>query len=409
MCGGSGAVVIDAGRYRIARAGQPALVTKIGTMPDKTLLPLRLARLRSQHLTDSSRLDADVATVTRSVCVIQAQSFDAARHQIRVRSAGLTAAAVDRAFAEERSVVRTWLMRGTWHLCALEDVRWLVSIFGPVINQLGAARMRNLGLDPDTCARGVTVIRKALAGGPMARREIRTRLVSAGVLEEPVGQTMMHLIFHAAALGVVCSGPRVGRDDSFVLLDDWVPKSTGPRGEAALAELARRYFSAYGPASAADFAAWSHLKVGLIRDAMMAVGSELVEFPGPVRGLWTLGPMTADHEIGRPEVRLLGHFDTFLLGYKRREHHGGPDAENWIHDGGGGWIRPVVCVDGLFLGGWQMAQTAHEIEVKVMPFDRIARSADPAIGREVASIGRFLERPARWSRGPLVGFNPTPT
>jgi hypothetical protein len=378
-------------------------------MPDKTLLPLRLARLRSQHLTDSSRVAADVAAVTRAVCVIQAQAFDAARHQIRVRSTGLTAAAVDHAFAEERSVVRTWLMRGTWHLCAADDVRWLVSIFGPVINQLGAARMRNLGLDEATCEHGVAVIRKALAGGPMARREIRKRLVSAGVLTEPIGQTMMHLIFHAAALGAVCSGPRIGRDESFVLLDDWVPRSKGPRGEAALAELARRYFAAYGPASQADFAAWSHLKVGLTRTAMTAVGSELVEFPGPVRGLWTLGAVRVEPDLRSPEVRLLGHFDTFLLGYRRREHHGGKDAENWIHDGGGGWIRPVVCVDGWILGGWRMEQTAHEIEVKVMPFDRIARRADPAIGREVASIGRFLERPARWSRGPLVGFNPTPT
>jgi hypothetical protein len=378
-------------------------------MPDKTLLPLRLTRLRSQHLTDSSRLETDVATVARSVCAIQAQAFDAARHQIRVRSACLTAADVNRAFEEERSVVRTWLMRGTWHLCAADDVRWLIDIFGPVINQLGAARMRNLGLDDATCARGVAVIRKALAGGPMARREIRRQLVSAGVLEEPVGQTMMHLIFHAAALGVVCSGPRIGRDDSFVLLDDWVRPSKGPRGEAALAELARRYFAAYGPASEADFAAWSHLKIGLIRAAMTAIGSELVEFPGPIRGLWTLGPAVTDPGTAGPVVRLLGHFDTFLLGYRGREHHGGSDAEAWIHDGGGGWIRPVVCVDGWILGGWRMEQTAREIEVKVMPFDRIGRRADPGIGREVASIGRFLERPARWSRTPLVGFNPMPT
>src|SRR5580658_10948995 len=348
-------------------------------MPDKTLLPLRLARLRSQHLTDSSRLDADVAAVTRAVCVIQAQAFDAARHQIRVRSTGLTAAAVDHAFAEERSVVRTWLMRGTWHLCAADDVRWLVSIFGPVINQLGAARMRNLGLDAATCARGVAVIRKALAGGPMARREIRKRLLSAGVLEEPVGQTMMHLIFHAAALGAVCSGPRIGRDESFVLLDDWVPRSKGPRREAALAELARRYFAAYGPASESDFAAWSHLKKAMIRTAMTAVAPDLVAYPGPVRGLWTLGPASVDPEAKGPVVRLLGHFDTFLLGYRRREHLGGPEAETWIHDGGGGWIRPVVCVDGWIHGGWRLEKRAHDIEVTIMPFDRISARADPAI------------------------------
>jgi hypothetical protein len=377
-------------------------------MPDATILQLRLARLRSQHLTDDTRMDGDVATVVRAVCALQAQAFDAARHQVRVRSAGVTAAAVDRAFEQERSVVRTWLMRGTLHLCAADDLRWLIDVFGPAVNRFGASRRRNLGLNDATCVRGVAVMRKALAGGPMARRQLRERLVSAGVLEEPVGQMLVHLIFHAAALGIVCSGPRMGRDDSFVLLDDWVPQSKGPRGAAALAELARRYFAAYGPASEADFYAWSGLRSAVIRSAMAAVGAELVEFPGPIRGLWTLGP-PVDAEIIRPAVRLLGHFDTFLLGYRRREHIGDAAAEAWIHDGGGGWIRPVICVDGWIAGGWRMERPSGEIEVTVMPFDRISRRADPAIGREVASIGSFLERPARWSRGPLVGFNSAPT
>src|SRR6202140_2175812 len=241
-------------------------------MPDATLLRLRLARLRSQHLTDDTRLGGDVAAVTRAVCALQAQAFDAARHQVRVRSEGLTASAVDRAFEQERSVVRTWLMRGTLHLCAADDLRWLIDVFGPAVNQFGAARRKNLGLDDATCARGVAVIRKALSDGPMARRQLRERLVSAGVLEEPVGQALLHLIYHAAALGIVCSGPRMGRDDSFVLLDDWVPQSKGPRGAAALAELARRYFAAYGPASEADFYAWSGLRSAAIRSAMAGAG-----------------------------------------------------------------------------------------------------------------------------------------
>jgi len=373
-------------------------------MPDPALLHLRLARLRSQHLTDDSRLHADVASVARSVCALQAQAFDAARHQVRVRSAGLTAAAVDRAFEHDRTVVRTWLMRGTLHLCAADDVRWLLDVFGSAINQLGASQRRNLGLDDATCKRGVAVIRTALTGGPMARRQIREGLVSAGVLEEPVGQTLVHLLFHAAALGVICSGPRMGRDDSFVLLDDWVPKSKGPAGDAALAELARRYFAAFGPAGAADFAAWSGLRQTVIRAAMAAMSSELVEYPGPTPGLWTLGPAADISGIARPDVRLLGHFDTYLLGYRRREHLGGADAEAWIHDGGGGWIRPVICVDGWISGGWRLDQARGEVEIKVMPFDRISRRADAAIGREVAAIGQFLERPAHWSRGPLVGF-----
>jgi hypothetical protein len=374
---------------------------KIATMADTTLLHLRIARLRSQHLTDDTRVTGDVAAVTRSVCAIQAQAFDAARHQVRARSVGLTAAAVDQAFEEERSVVRTWLMRGTLHVCAADDLRWLMDVFGNAINQFGASGRRNLGLDDATCARGVAVIRTALAAGPMARREIRRHLVDAGVLEEPVGQTLVHLLYHAAACGVVCCGPRMGRDDSFVLLDDWVPPSKGPRGEAALAELALRYFGAYGPAGEADFAAWSGLRRSTIRAAMAAIGPELVEFPGSVRGLWTLGPAIPDPDLVRPAVRLLGHFDTYLLGYRRREHLGDAAAEAWIHDGGGGWIRPVICVDGWIAGGWRLEKSSSGIEITVMPFDRISRRSDPAIGRETASIGSFLERPARWSRGPL--------
>ena len=142
---------------------------------------------------------------------------------------------------------------------------------------------------------------------------------------------------------------------------------------------------------------------------MAAIGTELVEFPGSIRGLWTLGPAIADADLVRPAVRLLGHFDTYLLGYRRREHLGDAAAEAWIHDGGGGWIRPVICVDGWIAGGWRMELAGREIEIKVMPFDRITRRADPAISREVASIGRFVERPARWSRDPLVGFVSAPT
>src|SRR4029077_3945607 len=174
-------------------------------MPDPNLLHLRLARLRSQHLTDDTRVDGDVAGVTRAVCALQAQAFDAARHQVRVRSAGVTSGAVDRAFEIERSVVRTWLMRGTLHLCAADDLRWLMDVFGPAVNQFGASRRKNLGLDDATCARAVAVIRKALTSGPMARRQIRERLVSAGVVAEPVGQLVLQLVYHPGAPGPVCS------------------------------------------------------------------------------------------------------------------------------------------------------------------------------------------------------------
>jgi Winged helix DNA-binding domain len=372
-------------------------------MPDASTLPLRLARLGAQRLTDATRLDADPAAIARAVCTVQAQSFDAARHQLRVRSTELTAGAVDRAFEEDRSVVRTWLMRGTLHLCAVDDLRWMLGVLGPNSNRLGESRRIGLGLDEAACRRAVAVMRKVLAHGPLPRRQIREHLVTAGVVDEPVGQLVIHLLFHAATIGAICCGPRMGRDDSFVLLDDWVPDSDGPRGEAALVELARRYLMAYGPASVADFAAWSGLPSRLARAGMAGIGADRAAFPGALPGLYTLGPVASGARSGRPVVRLLGHFDTFLLGYRRRDLVGDATAEAWIHQGGGGWIRPVVCVDGWVVGGWRLDPRGKRFELTVTPFVPLSARVEAGIGREVDSISRFLERPMRWTSGALVG------
>jgi hypothetical protein len=370
---------------------------------DASTLPLRLARIGAQRLTDGTRLGPDPAAVAGAVCAVQAQSFDACRHQLRVRGVGLTAAAVNRAFETERSVVRTWLMRGTLHLCAAEDLRWMLDALGPRNNRYDATRRIAVGLDDATCRRGIAVLRKALAHGPMARRMIREHLVSAGVLSEPVGQSLLHLLFHAASLGVICCGPRMGRDDRFVRLEEWVAASGGPRGDGALAELARRYLVAFGPASSRDFAAWSGLPLGMATAGFAAIARDLVEFPGAIRDHWTVGPAPDAVLTGRPVVRLLGHFDTFLLGYRRREHLGDTNAEEWIHQGGGGWIRPVVLVDGWIVGGWRLDPSAGGFEVRVTRFEPHSGRIEAGIRREVASIGRFLERAVRWTSEPLVG------
>ena len=309
----------------------------------------------------------------------------------------LTAAGVDHAFEKERSVVRTWLMRGTLHVCAADDIRWMLDVLGPVANRLGRSRRVSIGLDDATCTRGIAVIRGALAHGPMARRALRDRLVSAGVLSEPVGQSLIHLLFHAATLGVICCGPRMGRDDSFVLLDDWVAQSRGPRGDAAIAELARRYLAANGPASTRDFAAWSGLPSPLAKAGMTAIAADIVEFPGPVAGLWTLITAASSEPVRRPVVRLLGHFDTYLLGYRTRDHLGDDAAEAWIHTGGGGWIRPVVCVDGWIVGGWRLDARGRDLEITVTPFEPHSARVEAGIGREVAEISAFVERPVRWT------------
>jgi hypothetical protein len=132
------------------------------------------------------------------------------------------------------------------------------------------------------------------------------------------------------------------------------------------------------------------------------IGARLGAFPGGIPGLWTLGPVAGDAPSRRPIVRLLGHFDTYLLGYRRREHMGDAAAEHWIHKGGG-WIRPVVCVDGWIVGGWRLESRGAETEVTVTPFVRLPTRVAAGIQGEVDSISRFLVRPVRWTSEALVG------
>src|SRR5438552_2530682 len=164
---------------------------------------VRRARLAAQRLTDATRLRADPAAIARAVCGIQAQDMRAAQLALRVRSTGLTVAIVDEAIARKRSVVRTWLMRGTLHLVAGEDVRWMLGLLGPFIDRRDETRRRQLGLDAALCKRGVAAMRKLLSGGPMTRPQLREQLRARGLPIAATGQAMIHLVAHAAHVGAV--------------------------------------------------------------------------------------------------------------------------------------------------------------------------------------------------------------
>src|SRR5712691_9968341 len=184
-------------------------------------------RARAQRLTRDAAAGAPPATILHEVCGLQAQLGSAATLGMRVRSAGLDAGKVKRALNDERSIARTWLMRGTLHVVAAEDVRWLLQLLGPVFARAGASRHAQLGLDDDLKARGVAAIEKILTeGGPMTRYELVDRLRSQRVGLDPKSQAPIHLIGLAALQGILCLGPdRKDGGSSYVLLDDWVPRT----------------------------------------------------------------------------------------------------------------------------------------------------------------------------------------
>ncbi|WP_410651505.1 winged helix DNA-binding domain-containing protein [Amycolatopsis sp. cmx-4-54] len=333
---------------------------------------IRAVRAHAQLLTAPA---ADVLAVVGSVAAVQAQSTPAARLAIRARSQGLTAPDVDASHA----VTRTWLMRKTLHLVPTADLRWLNRLFGPRNAQAGQGRRRQLDLTDELCERALGKLQDLLPGKALTRREILDGLAADGIALDAKSQAPAHILAYAANRGLLCRGQDDGTEPTYVLLDEWVTESRTP--DEPHTELAHRYLTAYGVATAEDFSAWAGLPLGLCRKAFTALDAV------PVGNAFAL----SETELSAPPCppRLLGAFDTYLLGYRDRELLLDPAEANRVNSGGG-MIAPTVLIDGRIAGTWHTKRTAKLTKVVVEPFGSLPRSALAGLESEVDDYGRFL-------------------
>jgi hypothetical protein len=354
---------------------------------------VRLLRLRAQRLTPRSRDSvSNVALLVKGLCGIQAQDARAAALALRVRSAGLVAADVERARVQERTIIRTWGQRGTLHLLATDDLGWLLPLFGPMFIAASGRRRAELGLDEDTCARGIRVMRDALASqGPLTRAELVEQLAVRGIRVE--GQARPHLLFRAALEGVICLGPDRGTEPTYVLLSDWVQQGQALPQEAAYTELVLRYLGAYGPATPEDMAAWSGLPISRIRAAWRHSADQLMEVGASGSAAWMLKTCAAwldEAPSANRVVCLLPGFDIYLLGYQKRDL-AVPQQHAKRINAGGGILHPALLVDGRAVGTWKSLRKKNHLEVIVEPFDHLTPEVYPGLEAEVADLARFLE------------------
>jgi hypothetical protein len=325
-----------------------------------------------------------VAQAARLTTGVQAQDPVAGRLGVRSRAVDLTEADVFHATDVEHSVVRTSLMRATIHLVDADDAKWLTALIGPAIARKFQKRWRELGLTPELLSAATDVLPGALADGPRTRAEVVATLAERGVLIDTTDQAPTHLLLHATALGLVCRGPDRGREATFVLLDDWLcGTQAGPRGDEALAELARRYFQAFSPATAADFTTWSGLPSGR---AIAQIRDELTSVEVNGRAGFALGEVAPQRGL-----RLLSGYDNYLVGYRDRELIIAPSRRKDVYIGG--VIRPTVLLDGRVIGTWRLVREAESATVAVTPFSGLTKSVRAAIEAEAADIGRFIGLP----------------
>ena len=332
-------------------------------------------RLTAQLLAGAPAHDA--VAVAQRLLAIQGQDPRGARLAIRARSEGVDAAEIDRELTERRSLLITWLNRGTLHLVASEDYAWLHALTTPPLRTSSATRLAQEGIGPDVARRAVKLIERRLADeGPLTREALGERLQTAGV--PTAGQALVHLLYRAAIDGLIVRGPMIGRRHAYALVADWLPRSRPVPRDRALAELARRYLEGHGPANDRDLARWAGLPLRDARAGLQAIASELHQRPDGLVDLVRRPPAAT-----LPPPRLLGNFEPLLLGWASRAEILGDHEARVVT---GGMFRSFALVRGRCAGGWRLAGK----ELLIEPSGGLGRAHAAALERDAQALRRFL-------------------
>ncbi|MCB9077600.1 MAG: AlkZ family DNA glycosylase [Anaerolineaceae bacterium] len=327
--------------------------------------------------------------VVRRLGAIQAQDYLGTLWALGLRMQQAVEADIEQAIAN-REIIRTWPMRGTLHFVAPEDVRWMLALLTPRIIAKTARRHQQLELDEATFAQSEIVFAKMLQGGKsLTRPEIMTVLEQAGISTK--GQRGYHMLWRAAQNGLICFGPRQGKQDTFVWLNDWLPAGPSLNRAESLAELARRYFTGHGPATVQDFIWWSGLLTADARAAVEMVASELFEAVIDGQTYW-LAPTEVGSKAPSPTVYLLPGFDEYLLGYKDRSAVLDPAHANKIAPGGNGMFNPTIVIDGQVVGTWKRTLRKKLAMIELQPFNPLSNAQSEAVAMAAEVYGAFLNR-----------------
>jgi Protein of unknown function (DUF1006). len=347
---------------------------------------IRLAaqRMRQQRI-GHNPFDSPAATV-RWFGAVQAQDYLGSLWAVGLRTRAATEASVEAAIVE-RSIVRTWPLRGTLHFVAAEDARWMLNLCAPRTLARNARRLeKEHGIDRRLIARSGKVLTDALGGGScVSRPELYRRLESAGIATG--GTRGLHLLWWHAHEGLICLGPRAGKQQTFALMDEWLPPTTPRSREDALAELARRYFTSHGPATVRDFAWWSGLAAAEAEIARESVAGELAAMTIDKQTYWqAAGTPTARAKAG---CHLLPAYDEYTVAYQDRGAVMSSEVAARA-DSGHGIFHPAIVIDGQVAGTWSRELTKASVAITCRPFARIDRRQSQALAAAARRYAKFL-------------------
>jgi hypothetical protein len=321
------------------------------------------------------------------LCAVQSQDYGPAKWSVGMRTTGVTDAALDDLFADG-AILRTHVLRPTWHFVLPADICWLLELTAPRVRALSAFAYRSLGLDEAVRGRAASLLGEALVGGnPFTRQEAGALWERAGI--SVAGQRLPYLLMHAELEGVVCSAGLRGRQHTYALLDERAPHSRRLSREEALAELTRRYFTSHGPSTEKDFRAWSSLTAAEVQAGLAMAAAELDQAQVGERTYWFGEPPPAARAAA-PTAHLLQGYDEYIVAYR---------DSRWVIDvAGAARVRAprqavstgVVIVDGQVAGHWKRTMKARTVTVEVELYVPLSHAQDAALRREADRYGDFV-------------------
>ncbi len=339
---------------------------------------------------------ASAAGVVARLAAVQAQDLLPSAWSLAQRAGGLTR----RAVADELdagAVLRTHVLRPTWHAVAPADVRWLLRATGPRVQRSNAALYRREGLDDQARAATRRALATALADGRhRTRAELAAALSAAGWALDGLGLGLA--IMDAELEAVIVSGVAAGRQQTYALLDERAPGADGRSRAEALAELARRYVTTRGPATVDDLASWASLTLTEARAAVASVAAELerVESDGVT---WWHGPGEPPPAVAEPRVDLVQAYDELVMSYLRTRHVVTGEAALFT---GGGAPMHWVLMDGRAAGRWAYRRDGRGQPTRVVaePLRAWTPAERAAVGEAVRAFGRFVGADLAWTDSP---------
>ncbi|MCM3872384.1 MAG: winged helix DNA-binding domain-containing protein [Pyrinomonadaceae bacterium] len=323
---------------------------------------------------------------------VQAQDYAGAKWALGLRMQGATDDDIDQAFADG-SILRTHLMRPTWHFVTPADIRWMLKLTAPRVHAANAFIYRQLELDGTTFKRSNATLTKALRNGKqLTRDELRDVLKKAGIAADD-RLRLAYIMMYAELTGVVCSGARRGKQFTYALLDERAPHTRTLEREEALAELAGRYFVSRGPATVQDFAKWSGLTVNDARCGLEMVKAQLRHETIDSQGYWLSKSRPPAKQVS-PTAQLLPIYDEYISGYKDRSAIGTAEVGARLTALGND-LNYIIVIDGRIVGAWKRTLRRDEVIIQTNLLTRITKAEHRAISEAAQRYGDFVERPVR--------------